>query len=459
MTHEAFGQIRWWGMPPMNKEESRAQARRTVAYIAVGALFAFLVALGVVYSQQVVSALSVAILAFQPLLIGCIFAFLVNLIMRNLERIYFPSIKRGPLASSRRPVCLILSIAIIAAVVAIIVNLVLPEIKASVSVIQDGVVLVAGDLYEWAKENMDVMLASLDGSGIENLERSFADVMASISSGDSSSVMNMLKSVFSTASSIAHNVFAIVVAFVFAIYVLIDKERVLKGLDSLVELFVPAHQAEQLRHAGHVANQAFSRFITGQCIEAVILGTLCAIGMSIFGMPYAVAIGATVGLTALIPVFGAWLGGAVGFLMILTVDPMTAIWFIVFLVVLQQIETHLIYPNVVGASVGLPGIWVFAGVIVGGALFGVVGMFLGVPSIATIRTLAIDYAAEVRERRAEAERKRKEEEEAEAARAAADPGPVVLSVAVGGGEGGVPVVELHTPEGTTDVTGSMRPIS
>ena len=150
-----------------------------------------------------------------------------------------------------------------------------------------------------------------------------------------------------------------------------------------------------------MANQSFSRFITGQCIEAVILGTLCAIGMAIFGMPYAVAVGACVGLTALVPVFGAWLGGAIGFLMILTVDPMQAVWFVVFLVILQQLESHLIYPNVVGASVGLPGIWVFAAVLVGGALFGVVGMFLGVPTVATLRTLAIDRAAEIRARRKE----------------------------------------------------------
>ena len=137
------------------------------------------------------------------------------------------------------------------------------------------------------------------------------------------------------------------------------------------------------------------------------MGTLCAIGMALFGMPYAVAIGACIGLTALVPVFGAWLGGAIGFLMILTVDPMQAVWFVVFLVVLQQLESHLIYPNVVGASVGLPGIWVFAGVLVGGALFGVVGMFVGVPTIATIRTLAIDRAAKVRSRRAELAERRK----------------------------------------------------
>ncbi|MFR4803162.1 MAG: AI-2E family transporter [Eggerthellaceae bacterium] len=178
------------------------------------------------------------------------------------------------------------------------------------------------------------------------------------------------------------------VALVFCLYILLDKERVVKGANSALDLFMPASAAASVRRAAHVANQAFSRFITGQCIEAVILGTLCAVGMGIFGMPYALAIGACVGLTALVPVFGAWLGGAIGFLMILTVDPMQAVWFIVFLIVLQQLETHLIYPNVVELRSAFRHLGVFRRTCGRCALFGVLGMFLGVPAVATIRTLA-----------------------------------------------------------------------
>lgn len=386
-------------MPFGDIDEKRASVKRSVFLLAIAAAFAFLAAIGVMYSRQLFAGLSAVWAAFFPLALGCVIAFLVNLVMGRLERVYFPSAKSGLLASSRRPVCMVASFAVIAAVIAVIVNLVLPELKASAGVIQQGVALVLQDLYRWAQDDLSLVLASLDNASLENLERSFADFMAGISSGDSSSIMNMVKSVFSTATSIAHNVFAFIVAIVFSLYLLLDKDRVIKGVDTLLDLVVPARFATSIRHAGHVANQAFSRFITGQCIEAVILGTLCAIGMGIFGMPYAVAVGACVGLTALVPVFGAWLGGAIGFLMILTVDPMQAVWFVVFLVVLQQLESHLIYPNVVGASVGLPGIWVFGAVLVGGALFGVLGMFLGVPTVATLRTLAIDRAAKVRERR------------------------------------------------------------
>ena len=374
---------------------------RAIRTVAVGVGLFFVAALALQYSDHLFAALGLAWIAVMPLLLGCVFAFLANLIMARLERVYFPRSTKKIVASSRRIVCLIGSFLIIGAVIAVIVNLVLPELKASTGVIKTGVAKVAGDFYGWASQNLDSIMGSIDSASLESLERSFTDLMASLSSGDSSSVVSMLESVFSTAGSILHNVFAVVVALVFCLYILLDKERVVKGANSALDLFMPASAAASVRRAAHVANQAFSRFITGQCIEAVILGTLCAIGMGIFGMPYAVAIGACVGLTALVPVFGAWLGGAIGFLMILTVDPMQAVWFIVFLIVLQQLETHLIYPNVVGASVGLPGIWVFSAVLVGGALFGVLGMFLGVPAVATIRTLAIERATIVRKRRAD----------------------------------------------------------
>ena len=388
-------------MENKHREENRNFDMRAIRTVAVGVGLFFVAALALQYSDQLFAALGLAWIAVMPLLLGCVFAFLVNLIMARLERVYFPRSTKKIVASSRRIVCLIGSFLIIGAVIAVIVNLVLPELKASTGVIKTGVAKVAGDFYGWASQNLDSIMGSIDSASLESLERSFTDLMASLSSGDSSSVVSMLESVFSTAGSILHNVFAVVVALVFCLYILLDKERVVKGANSALDLFMPASAAASVRRAAHVANQAFSRFITGQCIEAVILGTLCAVGMGIFGMPYALAIGACVGLTALVPVFGAWLGGAIGFLMILTVDPMQAVWFIVFLIVLQQLETHLIYPNVVGASVGLPGIWVFSAVLVGGALFGVLGMFLGVPAVATIRTLAIERATIVRKRRAD----------------------------------------------------------
>lgn len=385
--------------------EEKKRALRRAIWMVFAAFLLFVAAMGVVYSKQVVAASLAVWTAVLPLLLGCIIAYVLNLIMGRLERIYFPKSENKVANATRRPVCLILSIAIIAAIVAIIVNLVLPQIRASWDVLENGVMMVAQNAYSWGEQNEDALLSALGAGGLDNLRESFTKLFESLSSGSSegtSQISSILTTVFSTVYSIAHGVFIGIVAVVFSLYILIDKERVINGARAAVDLLLPQKGARAVRHAAHVANDSFSRFITGQCIEAVILGTLCAIGMTIFGMPYAPAVGACVGMTALVPVFGAWLGGAVGFLMILTVDPMMAVWFVVFLIILQQIESHLIYPNVVGASVGLPGIWVFAAVLVGGALFGVLGMFLGVPAVATVRTLVIERAAKMRAAKAQA---------------------------------------------------------
>ena len=385
--------------------EEKKRALRRAIWMVFAAFLLFVAAMGVVYSKQVVAASLAVWTAVLPLLLGCIIAYVLNLIMGRLERIYFPKSENKVANATRRPVCLILSIAIIAAIVAIIVNLVLPQIRASWDVLENGVMMVAQNAYSWGEQNEDALLNALGAGGLDNLRESFTKLFESLSSGSSegtSQISSILTTVFSTVYSIAHGVFIGIVAVVFSLYILIDKERVINGARAAVDLLLPQKGARAVRHAAHVANDSFSRFITGQCIEAVILGTLCAIGMTIFGMPYAPAVGACVGMTALVPVFGAWLGGAVGFLMILTVDPMMAVWFVVFLIILQQIESHLIYPNVVGASVGLPGIWVFAAVLVGGALFGVLGMFLGVPAVATVRTLVIERAAKMRAAKAQA---------------------------------------------------------
>ncbi len=386
--------------------EKRKRTLRRMVWMALAALLLFFVAVGVTYSQKLFSALFAVWVAALPLVLGCIIAFVINLVMSRFERLYFPESQNKIVQVSRRPVSLALSFAAIALVVAFIVYLVLPQIRASWDVLENGVVVVAQNIYTWVEENTDVLSAIVDTTWLDNISENFDGILSDPSNGDrTSGLWSLLGSLFSAVYSVAHGIFVGVVSLVFSVYLLLDKERVLGGVNAAIDLLLPENHAQALHHAAHVANESFSRFISGQCIEALILGTLCALGMTLFGIPYAAAVGACVGLTALVPLFGAWLGGIVGFLMVLTVDPVVAVWFVVFLIVLQQIETHLIYPNVVGASVGLPSIWVFSSVLVGGALFGVAGMFLGVPAVATVRTLVIEHAAKVR---AEKEREGKQ---------------------------------------------------
>ena len=209
-----------------------------------------------------------------------------------------------------------------------------------------------------------------------------------------------MNSTFSIVGSVFGVVFNFVVALIFAIYILSSKEKLGGQAKRIVHAYVKPKWIAVGKRVLTTADSTFSSFIVGQVTEAVILGSLCTVCMLIFRFPYAPMIGAFTGVTALIPVVGAYLGAAVGAFMILTQDPLKAVLFLIFIVVLQQVEGNLIYPKVVGGSIGLPGMWVLAAVTVGGGLLGVPGMLLGVPAAATLYKL---LAYDVNERNAKME--------------------------------------------------------
>ena len=171
------------------------------------------------------------------------------------------------------------------------------------------------------------------------------------------------------------------IGLIFSLYVLLDKEGLGRRCKTLISTYF-SKASDKIFYVAKVLDESFHSFIVGQCLEAVVLGTLCVIGMLIFRFPYAVMIGVFIGFTALIPVAGAYIGAAVGAIMILTVSPIQAVEFLIFIVVLQQLEGNLIYPKVVGKTIGLPGIWVLTAVTVGGGVLGVGGMLLAVPLFA-----------------------------------------------------------------------------
>ena len=178
----------------------------------------------------------------------------------------------------------------------------------------------------------------------------------------------------------------IVIGLIFSLYVLIEKEKLGAQCRLLIQTYLPAI-ADKIFYVTDVVNDSFHSFIVGQCIEAVVLGGLCVVGMLLCGFPYAVMIGVFIGFTALIPIAGAYIGALVGAVMILTVSPIQALQFLLFVVVLQQVEGNLIYPKVVGESIGLPGIWVLTAITIGGGVLGVGGMLLAVPIFAAVYRL------------------------------------------------------------------------
>ena len=198
---------------------------------------------------------------------------------------------------------------------------------------------------------------------------------------------NVLNSTVYAIGSIVNGVTTFVIAFVFACYILLQKEKLGVQVKKVMHAFLKEKWEKRCLKVCTLTSKTFSNFLTGQCLEALILGSMFFVAMSLFKMPYALLVGVLVAFTALIPIFGAFIGCVVGAFLILMVDPLQALFFVIMFLVLQQIEGNLIYPKVVGNSVGLPSIWVLAAVTIGGSLMGVVGMLIFIPLVSVVYTL------------------------------------------------------------------------
>lgn len=324
-----------------------------------------------------------------PLTMGCVIAYVLNIIMRMLEKAYFPKSKNRFVTKSRRPVCIVLSLVLIAAVIFLVFRLVIPELVSAIKIIGAGIPVLFEQGTDWLAANAETFPGIAEN--IQELQIDWQDVGDKILNYLKNGVGGLLNSTVSIVVSVVSSVVNFVIALIFAIYILSSKEKLANQGKRIVHAYVKPEWIATGKRILVTADETFSSFIIGQVTEAVILGTLCTIGMLIFRFPYAPMIGAFIGATALIPIVGAYLGAAVGVIMIMTQDPFKAVLFVVFIVVLQQLEGNLIYPKVVGSSIGLPGIWVLAAVTVGGGFLGVPGMLLGVPAAATAyKLLAYD---------------------------------------------------------------------
>ncbi len=325
----------------------------------------------------------VAFQAAQPLFLGCAMAYIANILMSFYERHYFTKSKRPLVRKSARPVCLLGALLTVAAVLLGVIRLVLPELAECVTIIVSqvprAVDSIAAALYRSGifSQKVTQYLQDIDWQGLIEwcagiLTRGVGDAVT-FAAGVFSSFVTALVTVF--------------IGLVFAVNILLRRDKLKEQLSRMIGVYLPEKWHKSVLHLLNTLNKCFHSYIVGQFTEAIILGALCALGMLILGFPYAAMTGAVVGVTALIPVAGAYIGGAVGFLLILTVSPLKAVLFIVYLVILQQLEGNLIYPKVVGSSVGLPGIWVLAAVTVGGGVMGILGMLIGVPLSATVYQL------------------------------------------------------------------------
>lgn len=331
------------------------------------------------YWRNVEGIIQLCISAAMPLLVGGVIAYAVNILMSFYEKHYFTKNQSDFIRKSKRPVCMLGAFITLIIIVVFVGGLVVPEFVACIQLLVEkipgAIAEVASQLEDTniMTEDLTTMLKSID------LEGKAKELIGSITSG----IGNVMGSVVGMVSTFISGVVTLLLAFIFAIYLLTGKEQLGRQVDLVMKRYIKKRPYEKIKYFLSVLNDSFHKYIVGQCTEAVILGVLCTIGMLILRLPYATMIGALIALTALIPVAGAYIGAGVGAFMILTVSPIQAIVFLVYIVILQQLEGNLIYPRVVGSSMGLPAIWVLVAVTIGGGVMGIPGMLLGVPLAAT----------------------------------------------------------------------------
>ncbi len=366
--------------------------KKALKYALIIITFAVVLYWGVTNSSALLKVVKWFFGLILPFVAGLCVAFIVNTLLVPLESLWnkiFKKCKEHP--RLRRGICLALSFIICFAIIFAVVFMITPQFIETVSSFVnmipsyiDGLEKQFNSVAGWLSQ-FNIVLPEIDLNGyeIKNLLNSF--------------ISNYGESVLDTTVNVTASIFGGIVngvlAIAFSAYILAQKKTLTRQCRRIVYAVFKPGRAKRICEFIKLTNYTFYKFVTGQLIEAVIIGVLCFIGMLIFGFPYAGIISVLVGFTALIPVFGAFFGTGIGAFLILLVDPLKALFFIIFIIVLQQLEGNLIYPKVVGKSVGLPGLWVLFAVTVGGNAFGVVGMLFAVPLCSVIYCLLREYVA------------------------------------------------------------------
>lgn len=338
-------------------------------------LTAFLLYLCIAYWKPFAGLVGTLIGAATPLLLGCVLAYIFNILMSFYENHYFPRSTKSKAIKSRRPICMLAAFISLMIVLVLLIKLVVPELIACVELLLSQIPGSVISALEWLR-SMDIlpedMLTSLQSIDWKSKLEQFLRILTT-------GIGNVMGTTIQMVSTVFSGLVTALFSLIFSIYLLVSKEKLSRQFNNLMYCYLKEKAYSGIRYFLCVLNDCFHKYIVGQCTEALILGALCTAGMLLFGFPYATMTGAVIAFTALIPVAGGYIGAAIGAFMILTVSPLQALLFLVYIVVLQQLENNLIYPRVVGSSMGLPAIWVLAAVTIGGGVMGITGMLIGVP--------------------------------------------------------------------------------
>ena len=326
-----------------------------------------------------------------PFVLGGAIAFVINVPMSFLEKKIFGKTKDGNKVGEKlaRPISLLLTIILAVGVIALVMFGVIPQLTRTMGSLMISIANFVPQMQNWIRDfshnNQEIM--KLVNQVQFNQDQAIKWGISILGSGAG----NMMNTTMSAVGSIVSGFATFFIAFSFACYILFQKEKLHVQIRKVFFAFISKQKAEVFLKICSLTYQTFANFLTGQCVEAVILGSMFVVTLSILKMPYALLIGTLIAFTALIPIFGAFIGCAVGCFLIFMVSPKQAILFIIVFLILQQIEGNLIYPHVVGGSVGLPSIWVLAAVTIGGNLMGIVGMLVFIPIVSVIYTIFREF--------------------------------------------------------------------
>lgn len=316
--------------------------------------------------------------AATPIFIGLALAFILNIIMVKYEKLYFPKSTKRKVETSRRPVCLLLAILSVVLVFYFIGSMVVPQFIKSVQVLVTSLPELAQTGWNFALERgWDPTQIGINPNMWNQPSSELLQKVMEFGRNFMGGFFNVVSSVFGVLTNT-------LMGFAFAIFLLGGKEKILHNLGRVLKAYLPKEKVVTVYRNAAIFNQTFKDFYGGQFIEAILIGVIATVGMTLLRLPHATMIGSVVGLTNVIPIIGPFIGGGIGVLLILLESPVKALIFAAFVLVLQQVEGNILYPRVVGGSIGLSGIWVFAAIILGTGLFGLLGALLAVPITASL---------------------------------------------------------------------------
>lgn len=353
-------------------------------------LFTAFVVVILVNYKSVFQVLKVGFNVIFPFILGAVLAFIINAPMQFFERHLFKNKKMQNKKAAQkiaRPVSLLIALLAIIAVIMIVIFVVVPELGKTLAslgkTISDSLPVLQEQINHLFK-NENFITEWVDNLDLQKMINTVADFLKN-------GVGNVLNSTYTIVASVVNGLTTFFISFVFACYIVLQKEKLEVQIKKVFYAFFKEKTVKKILDVCSLAYHTFLNFLTGQCVEAVILGTMFFITMSIFRFPYALLVGVLIAFTALIPIFGAFIGCAIGAFLLLMVNPVRAVAFVIMFLVLQQVEGNFIYPHVVGNSVGLPSIWVLVAVSLGGSLMGVAGMLIFIPATSVVYKLFRGY--------------------------------------------------------------------